>query len=190
MGPLSAPLLGFCPPLRSYYVLLFLDQTVILQRDKTLFPPRHSLKRVSRMDQLYTDCLQLTASLSRLWGSIWDGPTGLFPCYLLLSGGDAAFGLAARLLNAFCYASSPPDPENQGDVAVMSGAGGSLSLKIKNNPPKAGDEPKGKGSFFSAQTSPTSLSGAAEQPAAARMLTGVRTQLSHPSRLPLCSPPR
>ena len=118
------------------------------------------------MDQLYADCLQPTASLSRLWGSIWDGPTGLFPCYLLLSGGDAAFRLAARLLNAFCYASSPPDPENQGDVAVMSGTGGSLSLKIKNNPQKAADEPKGKGPFFSAQTSPFSLSGAAEQPAA------------------------
>lgn len=57
--------------------------------------------------------------------------TRTFPCYLSLSGGDAAFGLVARLLNAFSCASSPPDPDNQGHVSVVSDAGGSLSQDPK-----------------------------------------------------------
>lgn len=79
--------------------------------------------------------------------------TRTFRCYQPLSGGDAALGLAARLL-CLSSASSPPDTDSQGDVVVTSGAGGSFCLKLNKQtnkgPQKPAGEPKGKGSFFSA----------------------------------------
>jgi len=64
-------------------------------------------------------------------------PNRTFPCYPPHSGGEADLRLAARLLNVFFSVSSPPDLENQGDVTIMCGAGGSLSLQIKNKTPES-----------------------------------------------------
>lgn len=80
LGPLSAPLLGCCTYLCSWYMLLFLYQTTFLQRKKKLFPPKHSSKGVSKMDQLYADWSR------RLLCSDFEGPFGIVhQDFLLLS---------------------------------------------------------------------------------------------------------